>query len=104
MSSTPIVLKGVVKEDGTLELSEKVNLPPGPVQVTVQAAPVDDFLARMEKIRADLQASGYVPRSKEEIDAELREMRDEWEEHQLELEALQEECRRQREQQERPPQ
>jgi hypothetical protein len=94
MSATPIIVRGVVKDDGTLELAEKVNLPPGPVQVTVQPAPVDEFLARMEKIRADLAASGYVPRTREQIDAEINEMRDEWEEQQLEREALQEECRR----------
>lgn len=101
MNSTAVVVKGVVKDNGTLELAEKLNLPAGPVQVTVQPA-VDGFLARMEKIRADLQASGHVPRSKEEIDAEIREMRDEWEDHQLKLEGLQEECQRQRAQREAP--
>ena len=34
------------------------------------------------------------PRSTEEIDAELNAMRDEWEEHQLALEKIQEEARR----------
>jgi len=41
MSAAPVILQGVVKPDGTLELTEKVNLPPGPVLVSVQAAPAD---------------------------------------------------------------
>src|SRR4051812_6983162 len=98
MSALPIVLQGVVRPDGTLELAEKVNLPPGPVQVTVQPAPADEFLTRMEKIRADLRATGYVPRSAEEVEAERQAFREEWDERQEELERIHEECERQREQ------
>jgi hypothetical protein len=106
MSSTSVVVKGVVKDDGTLELSEKVNLPPGPVQVTVQPAPEaaaqpEDLMTFMEKIWAAQRARGHAPRSAAEVDAEIREMRDEWEEHQNRLEALQEDSRRLREEQER---
>jgi hypothetical protein len=105
MSSTSVVVKGVVKDDGTLELSEKVHLPAGPVQVTVQATaqravPAEDLMTFMEKIWAAQRARGHVPRSAEEIDAEIRELRDESEEHQNQLEALQEESRRLREEQE----
>jgi hypothetical protein len=103
MSAPPIILQGTVKPDGTLELTEKVNLPPGPVVVSVQAvpqpAPGEDLMTFMEKIWAGQRARGHVPRTKEEIDAEINQMRDEWEEHQNELEAIQEECRRHREQQ-----
>jgi hypothetical protein len=100
MRSDTVVLRGTVKPDGTLELPGKVGLPAGPVEVTVKAlAPAggEDLLAVLARIRAEQQASGHVPRSREEIDAEVRRMRDEWEEHQLAIERLQEECRRHRE-------
>jgi hypothetical protein len=31
MSTTAVTVEGVVKPDGTVEVSEKVNLPPGKV-------------------------------------------------------------------------
>ena len=37
--SSAVVIQGVVKPDGTLELQEKVNMPPGRVQVTVSPLP-----------------------------------------------------------------
>jgi hypothetical protein len=108
MSAPPIILQGVVKPDGTLELFEKVNLPPGPVQVTVQAvpqpaAPAEDLMTFMEKIWAGQRARGHVPRSAEEIEAEREAFRREWDEHDKELEAIHEECRRAREQQNQEP-
>lgn len=33
--SSAVVIQGIIKSDGTLELPEKVNLPAGRVQVTV---------------------------------------------------------------------
>jgi hypothetical protein len=90
MNITPIILEGVVKPDGTLELSEKVNFPPGPVQVIVQER--DDFLIRMEKIRANLRATGYTPRSEEEVEAERRALRDESEEEIQEAIRIHMEC------------
>ena len=57
----------------------------------------EDLGALLTRIRAERIATGYVPRNKDEIDADIRQMRDEWEEHQLRIERLQEECRRARE-------
>jgi hypothetical protein len=91
MSSTSTVVQGAVTADGTLELSEKVNLPAGPVQVII-IQQSDPFLLRMEKIRADLKASGYVPRSAEEIEAERRALRDESEEEIQEAIRIHMEC------------
>jgi hypothetical protein len=56
----------------------------------------EDVLAVLARIRAEQKASNFGPRSAEEIDASVREMRAEWEEHQLAVEALQEEGHRQR--------
>ena len=57
----------------------------------------EDLLALLARIRAEQQERGHVPRTREEIDADVRQARDEWEEHQLGIERLQEECRRNRE-------
>jgi len=51
MSQTAIVVQGIVKADGTLELAEKLNVPAGRVQVVIQPLPdlsSDPFLQRME--------------------------------------------------------
>ncbi len=53
----------------------------------------DPFWQMMEGIWAAQKARGHVPRAKEEIDAEIRTMRDEAEEEMQEVERLQEECR-----------
>ena len=82
MSRESIVVPGTVKPDGTLEVTEKVGLPPGPVEVTVRsakgAASGESVWAVLERIWAAQQARGFVPRSREEIDAELSAMRNEW--------------------------
>lgn len=100
--SIQITMQGEVKSDGTLELSEKVPMPAGQVLVTVQPVvqppPNDPFWQTMERIWADQRARGHVARTREEIDADVATMRQEWEVHQLAIERLQDECRQAREQ------
>ena len=99
MSTDIVVVQGTVNAAGMLELPTPVGLPPGTVEVIVRAVAVaqgEDILALLGRIRAEQQASGHRPRSREEIDAAVRQMRDEWEEHQLSVEGLQEGCRRDR--------
>ena len=102
MNTTAVVVEGRVQPDGRLEVTQKVKLPPGPVQVTVRpvAEPVqpDRFWKMMESIWADLLASGRPPRTREEIDAEIDALRSEAEEEMQAVERLQEECRWAREQ------
>jgi hypothetical protein len=102
MNTTAVVVEGRVQPDGRLEVSQKVKLPPGPVQVTVRpvAEPVqpDRFWKMMESIWADQRTSGRVPRTQEEIDAEIVALRSEAEEEMQAVERLQDECRRAREQ------
>lgn len=79
MSTKSVQIQGTLQADGTLLLSEKPNLPPGPVRVTVQ--PVLDYKETdiwkfFERIDAERNAMGIVPRSQEEIDAYLATMRD----------------------------
>jgi hypothetical protein len=98
MSGAAVVVRGVVKSDGTLEVSEKLDLPAGQVRVTVQ--PLGEspqsgrFWAMMESIWSDLQAGGRKPRTREEIDAEINALREEAEEEMRAVERLHEESRR----------
>jgi hypothetical protein len=100
--TTPIVeIQGTLQADGTLVLDEKPNLPPGRVRVTVQPAlniTQTAIWQFFEQLWAEQQARGHVPRSKEEIDAEIAASRQEDEERMLEIERLQEECWKAREQ------
>ena len=97
-----VVVEGTVQSDGTLEVTQKVALPAGRVQVTVQpvAEPVqpDRFWTMMESIWAAQRLSGRTARTREEIDAEIEALRSESEDEMQAVERLQEECRRAREQ------
>ncbi len=91
MNAQTLVLHGRIQPDGTLHVEEKVNLPPGPVSVTVQAATAlarKPTLQVLEEIRADRAARGMVGRSAEEIDAEINAMRDEDEERMRGIESI----------------
>jgi hypothetical protein len=80
-----------------LLLDQKPNLPAGPVRVTVQPVEAQaDVMEVLRRIRAEQAASGYVPRSREEIDADVAAMRQEEEERMQGIERLHEECQRQR--------
>ena len=101
MSTNTIVIQGVVKPDGTLELEGKVPLPAGRVSVTLQPVPhsqeTDPFFEMLRGIWAARERAGLRPRTREEIDAQIREIRDEFDEGVEEVGRLQEECRRLRE-------
>ena len=97
---TQVVVQGTLKPDGTLELDEKPNLPPGRVQLVMVPLPElpkdDPFWQRMQAIWDRQKARGHVPRSEAEVEAERRALRDEMEEEIQEAIRLQEECRRSR--------
>lgn len=98
MKAATVVVEGTVQSDGTLEVSQKVDLPAGRVHVTVQpvAEPVqpDRFWKMMESIWAAQLASGRAPRTREEIDAEIKATRDESDEEMQAVARLQDDCRR----------
>jgi hypothetical protein len=85
---TEVVVQGMLKPDGTLELSQPVNLPPGKVRVIIQAMThaSEDVLTVLEEIWAERKATGMQGRSREQVDADIQSMRDEWEENQRNLE------------------
>jgi hypothetical protein len=101
MSTNPVVIQGVVRSDGTLELEGKVPLPAGKVSVTVQPVPyspeTDPLLVMLRGIWANRERSGKPSRTGEEAQAALRQLRDDAAEEVAEVGRLQEECRRLRE-------
>jgi hypothetical protein len=102
MNSEPIVLPGLVRPDGTLEVPGKVGLTPGPVEVTVRplsatAPPAGDWWQVVQQLRVEQAASGYVPPGAGEIDAQINALRNEWEDQQLARERMQEQFREARE-------
>lgn len=94
MIAQQIVLHGQVRPDGTLQVEEKVGLPPGPVSVTVQTVVSGHrkgTLQVLEEIWAERAARGMVARSKEEVDAEINAMREEDEARMRDIDAI-EQC------------
>lgn len=81
-----VVVHGFLRPDGTLEIDERVALPPGPVSVTVastvSAAPQEkeDTWHVLERIWAERKALGQQSHSREIIDTTINQLRDESEE------------------------
>ncbi len=83
MPPTILETLGTVRSDGTLELDQKVNVPPGRVKVRVESVevpppPTETLVEFVDRTRRELEAAGHRFRTKEEIDAELEELRGEW--------------------------
>ncbi len=83
-----MVVRGVLKDDGALELDEKPRLAPGRVQVTILAireppvaAPHRTILEVLDEIQAGQEARGYRGRTVEEMDADEAERKAEDEEY-----------------------
>jgi hypothetical protein len=101
MSSNAIELQGTLREDGTLVLDDKPNLPPGRVKVTIEPVPEltsTDVWQVLERIWAGQRTRRHVPRTREQIDAELEAARQEDEERLQGLERIHEECSHARQQ------
>jgi hypothetical protein len=100
MSVHAVTLEAVVKPDGTLELGERIALPPGRVQVTIvpipQLPPNDPFWQRMQALWAAQRARGHVPRSVQEVEEERQAVREEWDDRMRRIEQIQAEAARAR--------
>jgi len=98
VSREMIEVLGTVRPDGSLALDEKVGLPAGRVHVTVRTCHESEKpdLVRlgvlMERVWANQKARGHVPRSREEIDAEMNKLREEADEEMHAVERLHEGC------------
>ncbi len=76
------IVQATLKPDGTLELDQKPNLPPGRVQVIVQPLPPASTARRgladvMDEIRQGQRARGYLGRTPVEMQAEVAAGREE---------------------------
>jgi hypothetical protein len=80
MNETPNIVRGVLKPDGTLELDERPSLPAGRVEVTISLLeePVrsEGYWPYLQRVRAERESAGHKFRTKEEIDAEIEDLRD----------------------------
>jgi hypothetical protein len=76
------VVTGTLTSATTVQLDEPLPLTVGKVRVVVEAppepAPVLTFQQAIHAIWARQAARGHVPRSAEEIEAQIREERDSW--------------------------
>lgn len=96
------VVAGVLKSDGTVELNEKPELPPGPVTVTLRRSSTAaarqplgaEFFGAMDEIWAGQRARGHVPRA--DPAAARRELRDQADQELEGAIRLQDEARRAR--------
>jgi hypothetical protein len=80
MSTLPVVVQGTVQPDGTLVLDERLQLPTGRVQVTVQPLATsvpggEDWWQFLQRARAELEKAGQGFRTQEEIEAEREDFR-----------------------------
>lgn len=97
MIANIIEIDGTLQADGKLILDEKPALPPGRVRVALQAIgdaanSARDLLTVLNGIRAAQHAKGHVPRTREEIDADIAAMRGEDEQRMQGIERLHEDC------------
>jgi hypothetical protein len=92
MKPVESIVHGTLNADGTLELDEQPKLPPGRVVVVVRSTDSDQARRSvwdvLDDIRRQHQAEGYQGRSKEEIDEQIDALRNEFEEHQAQLDRI----------------
>jgi hypothetical protein len=75
-----VEVQGTLREDGTLELDQKPELPPGKVRVTLrfigEPPPVqEDWWEFLQRARAELEASGHQFMTEEEVKAYIDDLR-----------------------------
>lgn len=103
MGKTLVRARGTLTASGTIVLDRRVPIQAGEVEVTVQglaelapteAAQPNDIISVLARIGEQRRAMGYVPRSAEEVDAYINEMRDEDDEYLQKLGRMQDEAAR----------
>lgn len=91
--SSPAIVQGTLKADGTLELDQKPNLSPGRVQVIVQPlpqpAPKTRGLAEViEEIKQAQRTQGSPGSTKEQMEAEEAARRKDEEDYEQRMQEL----------------
>lgn len=96
MDLTEEVIDATLEADGTLRLSQRPQVAPGPVRVTIRAAqpsqPQRTLADVLREIMAGQQARGFVGRSAEEIQADFEDALAEDEERDQALAAARRPC------------
>ena len=103
MASTIVEILGTVKPDGTLELEQKVGVPPGRVKVRLESVetrtPLQESLVDfVKRTRRELEEAGHKFMTEEEVAALIEDLRADDDG----LEKIYEECAQQRRTQEPP--
>lgn len=102
MNPIQTMMEGTLKADGTVELDQKPNLPPGRVTIWMQPLAVlpegDPFFEMLKGIWATRAQAGLTPRTVDEVETQRRTMRDDSEQEILEATRLQEAAHRLKEQ------
>lgn len=84
MNQSQVVIHGTLRADGTLQLDEKPNLPPGRIRITMttmtESPTAEDAWSVLQRIWQERDSLGMKGRTGEAIVAEINAMRDEWEE------------------------
>ena len=80
MATDQVVLRGTLKPDGSLELDNPPDLPPGPVEVVLRSLSSStqsggDWWQYLQQARAELVAAGGPFRTTEDIEQERRAFR-----------------------------
>jgi hypothetical protein len=89
MNASDEVVTGTLRDDGTVVLDEKPEMPPGRVRVTIEAGQTGaEILAVLRGIRERRKACGTRARSADEASAVIRQLRDESEERLRRLEEI----------------
>lgn len=95
MATTPPVTEvlGTVGPDGSLHLDQKLAVPAGRVRVRVEPLtppppPAEGLVEFVDRLRREMAAAGHRFRTQEEIDEDLAELRDEWDDRLDQLDGL----------------
>src|SRR5439155_11526184 len=80
MAATSLEVLGTVRSDGTLELDQKLTIPPGRVKVRVEsveapAKPTETLVEFVDRTRRELEAAGHHFMNDEEVTAWIEELR-----------------------------
>jgi len=80
MNASPIIVRGTLRSDGTLELDDPPSLPAGPVEVVLRplssTGPAgEDWWQYLQRVRGEAEAGGGPYLSQREIDSGREEFR-----------------------------
>jgi hypothetical protein len=80
MAVTTNEVLGVVRPDGSLELSDKLTVPPGRVRVLVESLepispPTEGLIEFVDRTRRELEAAGHRFMNEEEVAAWIEDQR-----------------------------